>query len=109
MVIIADSGSTKTQWCLLQGHEVINEMYTDGINPYYQTEAEIAEMVQSHVLLSFGKDVGAVYFYGAGCAFSDKKQTVANAVRASYPQAKIETLPAFPPSQSSRALEFLAP
>ena len=88
MILIADSGSTKTQWCLLQGHELVNEIYTDGINPYYQTETEITEMLKTQIFPLF-EDVSAVYFYGAGCALPDKKQTLANAVRVGYPQAKL--------------------
>ena len=90
MTIIADSGSTNTQWCLLQNDKIINEICTEGINPYYQTEVEIAEIVETRIATLFGKSADAVYFYGAGCAFSEKKRIVANAIRASYPQARIE-------------------
>ena len=90
MTIIADSGSTKTQWSLLQNSNVLHEIYTDGINPYHQTGAEISEIIKNQVVNFLGKDAGAVYFYGAGCAFPEKKQIVADAIRESYSQAKIE-------------------
>ena len=34
VILIADSGSTKTHWCLVQSGSVVREVFTDGINPF---------------------------------------------------------------------------
>ncbi len=90
MILIADSGSTKTHWCLVENKTIIKEIFTTGINPFYQTEEEIAAEIHNSVLPEMGGDISHIYFYGAGCNFPIKKQMVANAIHAAYPDAKIE-------------------
>ena len=34
MILIADSGSTKTHWCLMAANGHCEEFFTDGINPF---------------------------------------------------------------------------
>lgn len=47
MIGIADSGSTKTEWCLLvETGKLECRCFTPGMNPYFQTEKEMAEMIQ---------------------------------------------------------------
>lgn len=69
MILIADSGSTKTDWCVVENGEIIQRVFTKGMNPFFQTEeemkTEIAEQLRPQ--LPEGKDLEAVYFYGAGC------------------------------------------
>ena len=43
MILIADSGSTKTDWCLIDKNEVVLRVQTKGMNPYFQSEEEIVE------------------------------------------------------------------
>lgn len=91
MQLIADSGSTKTQWCLLQGTDIVKEVFTDGINPFYQTQEEITKEIQEQVLPQLNyPEIEQVHFYGAGCAFPDKKKIVRESIKASYPNAEIE-------------------
>ena len=49
MIIIADSGSTKTDWCLLEGAKA-ECLRTEGMNPYFQSEEEMAQTLQTQVL-----------------------------------------------------------
>lgn len=91
MKLIADSGSTKTQWCLLQGSEVVKEVFTDGINPFYQDEDQITREIRDIVFPQLNNpEIKELHFYGAGCAFPDKKKIVSNAIAASYPNVEIE-------------------
>jgi N-acetylglucosamine kinase-like BadF-type ATPase len=91
MILIADSGSTKTHWCLLQDSHVVKELFTDGINPFYQSEAQITHEIRETVLAEIISDgITEIHFYGAGCAFPDKKLMIKNALRASYPGATYE-------------------
>ena len=42
MILIADSGSTSTNWVLVEHGKSIQSLFTPGINPFYQTPEEIA-------------------------------------------------------------------
>ena len=43
MILIADSGSTKTDWCIVFNDTPIKRMGTKGINPFFQSEEEIQQ------------------------------------------------------------------
>ena len=70
MKIIADSGSTKTDWCLVNGEKVMLRITTQGINPYYQTDEQITTLLRDELLRVMGEQqaelVSALHFYGAG-------------------------------------------
>ena len=51
MILIADSGSTKTAWCFVEDPEHI--IYTQGINPFQQSEEEICAILQHELLPNF--------------------------------------------------------
>ena len=74
MKLIADSGSTKTAWCLVSDDGRQERISTQGINPYHQTEADIVSALRTELLpaLCEGRLPQAaaqldVFFYGAGC------------------------------------------
>lgn len=50
MILIADSGSTKTDWCLVENGENILRFQTRGTNPFFQTEEEILEEIETGLL-----------------------------------------------------------
>lgn len=93
MILIADSGSTKTHWCLYdpKSETKIKELHTNGINPFYQTEVQIADEVFTNVHSKLPVyEIDSIFFYGAGCAFPEKKETVFKAISISFPGIKIE-------------------
>lgn len=91
MILIADSGSTKTHWCLAQNGVVENEIFTDGINPFYQTDMEIIALIESQLISQFDNpEIDRVYFYGAGCSFPEKKILVSRALVRFFGNAMIE-------------------
>lgn len=72
MILIADSGSTKTQWCLMTANGHSAEMMTDGINPFFLTKEQIVSLLEQQLLPQMGKMMWAgtlthIFFYGAGC------------------------------------------
>lgn len=81
MILIADSGSTKTDWCLVENGVLVKQIFTKGTNPFFQTEDEISAEVSENLLpyLDTAK-VDAVWFYGAGCAFPEKNEIVRAAI-----------------------------
>lgn len=86
MIILADSGSTKTDWCLLDGAKA-ERVRTAGMNPYFQSEEEMAQTLQTQLLpaVTDAKAVEAVYFYGAGCASVAVNEKVARAIAHFFP------------------------
>lgn len=74
MKIIAESGSTTTEWVLVDGKNVVERSFTEGINPFFQTRREISHSIRLNLPEAFFKKRWElVYFYGAGCANLDKK------------------------------------
>lgn len=85
--IIADSGSTKTDWCVVENGMCINTIATKGMNPFFQTsedmEAEIEENLLPHIA---SHDISAIYFYGAGC-IPAKVPMVEQVLQRCFPEA----------------------
>lgn len=80
MLLIADSGSTKTDWRLVDdGGATIAKVKTEGLNPYFLSSDKIAEIVAGNVLPHV-HDVDKVFFYGAGCGAQKKAQQVKEAL-----------------------------
>lgn len=91
MRLIADSGSTKTQWCLFENGQILKEIITSGINPFYQTENEIVISLETQLIPElYNFEITELYFYGAGCSFPEKKALVKNSMLHFFPNAIIE-------------------
>jgi N-acetylglucosamine kinase-like BadF-type ATPase len=68
MILIADGGSTKTEWCVAEQGEQVQCIITKGMNPYFQSEEEISGEIQSALVPKLKTTTfDSVYFYGAGC------------------------------------------
>jgi N-acetylglucosamine kinase-like BadF-type ATPase len=65
MILVADSGSTKTAWYLLDISD--NQQFkTSGLNPYFLDKSAILNVLQKELPVS-ASSVSCVYFYGSGC------------------------------------------
>ena len=81
MILIADGGSTKTDWCVVENGQPIQQISTKGINPFFQSEEEISNEIATSLLPQLKTNaLDAVYFYGAGCGFPDKIAMVHRAI-----------------------------
>lgn len=90
MILLADSGSTKTDWCLVDHGQSVLQVFTKGTNPFFQTAEEISQEIEKGLMPQLGNDViDAVFFYGAGCAFPEKNRIVSTAL-AEHIDAPIE-------------------
>ena len=65
MILIADSGSTKTDWALVTDgqHEVV---ITQGINPFHQSREEILRILADSPR---GTIAAGRWFFGSECIF----------------------------------------
>ena len=84
MILIADSGSTKTAWCLADGKTGQGRtIQTQGINPYHQNEEDTCAILRHELyphIAENAADIEHIFFYGAGCT-KEKSPMVANALR----------------------------
>jgi glucosamine kinase len=91
MILIADSGSSKTDWLLKQpGHEA-RAFKTAGLNPYFLTEKEIVKILQDQApdMIACNADIKEIYFFGAGCSSPDRHEIVSNALSQLFTKAYI--------------------
>ncbi len=90
MILIADSGSTKTDWLLLDNEgQQAARFASVGFNPFYQNQAVIAEGLRTEVVPNVNGPVGEVHFYGAGCADEVSSRPVLEALTDAFPAATI--------------------
>jgi N-acetylglucosamine kinase-like BadF-type ATPase len=92
MILLADSGSTKTNWVLLNDDGNTTEATTQGFNPYFQTSRIIEEAIRcelSKEILAHGEKELTIYYYGAGCSSPEKIKTVKTALENNFIHAKV--------------------
>ncbi|WP_080903307.1 hypothetical protein [Parabacteroides sp. Marseille-P3160] len=77
MIILAESDSSRTEWCLIDEEGVQERIVTDGINPYFQSRKEISHIIRLQLPVAFFKSkASSIYYYGAGCSSDAKKNIV---------------------------------
>ena len=89
-ILIADSGATKCEWCLLQnGKKKI--IYTQGISPYFLSGEQIQNLLAKELLPKL-KDifVDEIYYYGTGLISPENITTTKKALKKIFNKAKIE-------------------
>ncbi|MDD3077525.1 MAG: ATPase [Paludibacter sp.] len=91
MKLIADSGSTKTHWCVVDLGAKVKEVVTDGINPFYQSQQDIVALLDSQLIDGVKEyQIDEICFYGAGCSFPEKKLIVSQALVRFFSAATVE-------------------
>ncbi|MFN4284564.1 MAG: BadF/BadG/BcrA/BcrD ATPase family protein [Lacibacter sp.] len=89
-LLLADSGSTKAEWCLLQPRKK-KILFTQGISPYFMNESAIIEMLQRELLPQLKKSsIDAVYYYGTGCSNPGNVKMIRKALQAVLPAGMIK-------------------
>jgi N-acetylglucosamine kinase-like BadF-type ATPase len=88
MLLVADSGSSKTDWKLLLPNGDTQNFQTAGINPIFSSEKEIFRILSyQNQFGSFSAQVREIYFFGAGCNHPDRREFVSNALSSKFPNA----------------------
>lgn len=91
MILIADSGSTKIDWCVVNGNEVVAQVFTCGMNALMMTEEEMSTNIAIELMPQIkGYEIDEVYYYGAGCLFDHICDNVRRAIYKHIPAKKIE-------------------
>ncbi|MFH5833668.1 hypothetical protein ACG2F4_11635 [Halalkalibaculum sp. DA3122] len=89
-VLIADSGSTKTDWALLAGGTV-QRYKTEGLNPYFHSTESIKSVLRSGLRPSLREHaVECILFYGSGCDSPEKITGMEKALNQVFPGVRAE-------------------
>lgn len=80
MILIADSGSTKTEWVILNNRQSEDSIFTSGISPIYLSGNEIIILLEKELKELQSLPVKQVFFYGTGCNSIENNKRVGDAI-----------------------------
>lgn len=91
MYLIAESGSTKCDWLLVDQSGNYMDLYkTMGYNPFFHSTNFIYDDISSHKdLVHIAEKVERVYFYGAGCENTNLNAIVKLALEKAFQKATV--------------------
>lgn len=92
MILIADSGSTKTLWVSRVGGE-LKEYVTAGLNPRMTSEEafnEVVGAVRERLVEGCSERLDSIFFYGAGCGTAEVRQRMRGRLAALFEGAEVE-------------------
>lgn len=91
MILIADSGSTKIDWCVVDHGKLVKQVFTCGMNALMLTEEEMQLRIATELASEVSDyPIDKVYYYGAGCVSDEVCANVRNAIAASIKADHIE-------------------
>ncbi|MEY4876025.1 MAG: hypothetical protein RL708_1174 [Bacteroidota bacterium] len=90
MKLIADSGSTKTDWCLIDGNK-FSYFKTQGLNPYFLNQIQIAEILKNELQIQLPViEFDEIHFFGSGCTPGEKCELIKSSLLDVFKSNKIE-------------------
>lgn len=90
MILIADGGSTKTDWALVDGKNIKTTFSTRGMNPYNVSAQTMKNEIETKILPNVCvKDVDEIFIYASGCSAKVKQDEVVEWFRPYFQSAKI--------------------
>lgn len=90
MIFIADGGSTKADWIIVDNKGAKSTYSTIGFNPFfYDTETVVEELSKKFIYDVPVKEATKVFFYGSGCSDALRKEILAKAFVQIFPNAEI--------------------
>ena len=88
--LIADSGSTKSEWCLINGNKK-KIFSTQGMSPYFISGSQMQDILFRELKPLVKKiNIDEVFYYGTGCINPDNVIIVKNAIKSIFPKARIK-------------------
>lgn len=90
MILIVESGSTKTEWRYISDpNQAYESLYSDGINPYYQSADEITTAQQPILGELAKKSIQQVFYYGTGITDDTKRDIIRQVIKPFVGSAEI--------------------
>ncbi len=86
MRLIADSGSTKTDWSAVDDRTIVHRFVTAGLNPCHQSENDIMTSLTEEVVPNIKAEIIEVCFYGSGVR-QDKEELMCRLLAKAFPGA----------------------
>jgi len=91
MILVADSGSTNTDWVVIENRKIKSSFTTRGFNPYFTT----SEKLNKDLVADLPKDIKPteiyqIFFYGSGCSSSAMQSIIEKGILNTFPNSKIE-------------------
>jgi glucosamine kinase len=80
MILVADSGSTKTEWKVVDGRKAGESMFTSGINPFFLNSGQIHSILRKELSSLEASKFDNIYFYGSGCNSEARENTIRKAI-----------------------------
>mgnify|MGYP003575449161 FL=1 len=91
MILIADSGGSKTDWRLIRNDGSIAQASAPGFNPYYEPIDDLKRKVLEIIIPQVnGRTLDKIFFYGAGVSSVKNQLTIKSAFLEFFPEAQIE-------------------
>lgn len=88
VTLIADSGATKAEWCLLKGRKK-TLYFTQGIAPYFMSKEQIENLLITELKPLLKKqNIDAIYYYGTGCTNPQNKKNIRWALKRVFPETR---------------------
>ncbi|WP_018629992.1 N-acetylglucosamine kinase [Niabella aurantiaca] len=88
--LIADAGSTKVEWCLLNNGKA-KTVLTSGVSPYFLNGEQIIALLGKELLPKLkNAAVDEVFYYGTGCLNPDNRKMVQKSLRSLFRGAKVQ-------------------
>ena len=88
--LIADSGATKAEWCLIDGSRK-KILYTQGISPYFLNTEQIHSLLLKELCPFLKKSrIDVVYYYGTGCANPRNARIIKKALQKTFPGSEVQ-------------------
>ncbi len=90
MIFIIESGSTKSDWVLVDSKSKQTFYKTIGFNPYFHSAEVVAsEIRKNDAIMSHVKDVTKVFFYGAGCSSVKLNKEISDGLASVFEKADV--------------------
>ncbi len=90
MILIADSGSTKTSWALMENSAMKTLVPSAGLNPYFHTSESIDAILNVELVPYIVTDhVREIHFYGAGCSTEKNDTLIREALQLHFHKAAV--------------------
>ena len=89
IILIADSGSTKAEWCLLDGKKR-KTIYTQGISPYFLNTDQIQQLLETELKKKMKNvEPDEIYYYGTGVNNPENAKSIKLALKKTFIKATI--------------------
>ena len=89
VTLIADSGATKAEWCLLNKGEK-ETLFTQGISPYFLNTDQIADLVKNELSTELKNvSIDHIYYYGTGCSNIENAKSIKKALLRVFPKTQV--------------------